>query len=55
MLGAGGGLELEVFTEAQPGWSFVGVASPVDREGLARLYAAIEPALRSVERDASAC
>lgn len=36
VLGAGGGLELKVFAEAQPGWSFVGVDPAAAMLDLAR-------------------
>lgn len=36
VLGAGGGLELKVFAEAQPGWSFVGVDPSAAMLDLAR-------------------
>ena len=36
VLGAGGGLELKVFAEARPGWSFVGVDPSPEMLGLAR-------------------
>jgi tRNA (cmo5U34)-methyltransferase len=36
VLGAGGGLELKVFAEAQPGWSFDGVDPSAEMLGLAR-------------------
>jgi tRNA (cmo5U34)-methyltransferase len=37
VLGAGGGLELRVFAEAQPGWSFVGVDPSAAMLDLARM------------------
>lgn len=37
VLGAGGGLELKVFAEGQPGWSFVGVDPSAAMLNLARL------------------
>lgn len=37
VLGAGGGLELKVFAEGQPGWSFVGVDPSAAMLDLARL------------------
>ncbi|GAA0275322.1 Carboxy-S-adenosyl-L-methionine synthase [Methylorubrum aminovorans] len=37
VLGAGGGLELKVFAEAQPGWSFVGVDPSAAMLDLARM------------------
>lgn len=36
VLGAGGGLELKVFAEAQPGWRFVGVDPSAEMLALAR-------------------
>ncbi|MBU1176450.1 MAG: methyltransferase domain-containing protein [Alphaproteobacteria bacterium] len=36
VLGAGGGLELKVFAEAEPGWRFVGVDPSAKMLGLAR-------------------
>src|SRR4051812_20605870 len=36
VLGAGGGLELKVFAEGQPGWSFVGVDPAAAMLDLAR-------------------
>lgn len=37
VLGAGGGLELKVFAQAQPGWSFLGVDPSGEMLNLARL------------------